>query len=186
MNSKVKEFLDAAKAQEAKIEAEEAAVKAKERDQILISLGLVDEERSIKVYSDFYRDGYSWDKEEEKYYHISPAPIEVTDEEYAEILKYVKTDDKNKKTVNTKNNDVEVFLMNTNAEGLLLIVSVIILLVSTILLFANFHDILDNVIWLAMFIFSIFSFALILVFIKMSKNLQEIKNKIKNIEKTKE
>ena len=163
MNSKVKEYLDTAKAKE---KAAKEAAKTKERDQLLISLGLIDEEKSKKVYSDVYIDGYSWDEKEKKYYHISQVPIEVTDEEYAEIVKYAKKDNKNNKT-------------KSGVEILLLIASIFLIISIVSFLFLEWGEAL-------VLIFSfIFPFALVLVFIKMSKNLQEIKDKIDAIEKDK-
>ena len=87
MNAKVQEFIDKKKSE---LKEEEL----KKREEHLISLGLVDESKSVEgvVYFDIW-DGSEeckWDEEKQRYVKRSyvPAPIEVTDEEYQEILKY--------------------------------------------------------------------------------------------------
>lgn len=80
MNEKVKEFIDKMK------EAEKV-----EKEELLITLGLA-EPAVVRKYSanrDFIYDKYD---DEKKLYYVdveSLVPIEVTDEEYSEILKYV-------------------------------------------------------------------------------------------------
>lgn len=83
MNAKVQEFIEKMKAEE-----------QKRREEHLISLGLIDEEKSFigKKYFDKW-DGTStchWDNKERKYYKMVEFKdaLEVSDEEYLEILKY--------------------------------------------------------------------------------------------------
>lgn len=68
MNPKVQEILDKKKAEE-----------LQRRNEHLISLGLVDEEKSSSIV---------YDEENQLSYDIENFAIEVTDEEYAEICKY--------------------------------------------------------------------------------------------------
>ena len=82
MHAKVKEFLD-------KKRREEAIAKA----EYLISLGLEDEDKRdvIRKYSSIKSAEFSqYDKEKKMYYCDVELmrPVEVTDEEYKEILKY--------------------------------------------------------------------------------------------------
>lgn len=102
MNVKVQEFINKKKS-----ELQEKEIK--QRNEHLISLGLVDESKSVEgvVYFDVW-DGskdVKWDEEKQKYSKRTyiPAPIEVTDEEYDEILKYAPIDKKDevKKEVET-------------------------------------------------------------------------------------
>ncbi len=87
MNIKIQEFIDRKK-------EEKKASELKKRDEHLISLGLVDESRSTCGIK--YLDNWNgskecqWDDKKGKYYIKTevPAAIEVTDEEYEEILKY--------------------------------------------------------------------------------------------------
>jgi hypothetical protein len=65
----------------------------KKRDSHLISLGLIDKEKSGRIY--YSEDGYSWasgdihlDKEKNEYYKGIDVALDVTDEEYMEICKY--------------------------------------------------------------------------------------------------
>jgi hypothetical protein len=79
MNQKVEEFLTKAKAEETK-QAE------KEKRRILISAGLFEKET---VYGDSYSaECPYYDNEKKKYYGTKKNPVDVTEEEYAEILKY--------------------------------------------------------------------------------------------------
>lgn len=91
MHAKVEEFIKKMKEEE-----------KRKRDEHLISLGLVDETRSIEGFEYFdIWDGTKecvWDEEKNKYCKRSKvnAPIEVTDEEYREILKYAPLKEKKK------------------------------------------------------------------------------------------
>ena len=85
MNPKVEKFLSEmkeSKANEAK----------RRRDEHLISLGLVDESKRIesRKYSQYWSKKYpNYDKYKDMYYSDTeqPLPIEISDEEYEEILK---------------------------------------------------------------------------------------------------
>lgn len=85
MNPKVEKFLSEMK--------ESKANEAKRiRDEHLISLGLVDDEKMIKnrKYSQYWSKKYpNYDKYKDMYYSDTehPLPIEISDEEYEEILK---------------------------------------------------------------------------------------------------
>lgn len=87
MNPKVQEFID-------KMKAEQKEKELKEKKELLISLGLIDEEKSKEevIYSDVrdFSNDWKWDEEKQKYYKKTQVivPVEVTDEEYQEILKY--------------------------------------------------------------------------------------------------
>ena len=87
MNKKVQEFIE-------KMKEIEKAKELKQREEHLISLGLIDEEKTKRgiVYLDNWDGtrGWKFDNEKNKYYKEDyvPAAIEVTDEEYQEILKY--------------------------------------------------------------------------------------------------
>ncbi len=83
MNAKVQEFIEKMKAEE-----------QKRREEHLISLGLIDEEKSFigKKYFDKW-DGTSschFDNQENKYFKEMKIEValDVTEEEYQEILKY--------------------------------------------------------------------------------------------------
>ena len=86
MNAKVQEFIN-------KMKEEQRVKDLKERSEHLISLGLVDEGKSkivTKQYLDNYVYGAKLDGPKNKYYIEGegyPA-IEVTEDEYQEILKY--------------------------------------------------------------------------------------------------
>lgn len=94
MNPKAQEFIN-------KIKEEKKAKELIEKEEHLISLGLIDENRSgiRRVYSETfnYSDFPYYDSKKDLYYKDKETylPIEVTDEEYQEILKYAPI---NKKT----------------------------------------------------------------------------------------
>lgn len=82
MNAKVEEFLNLKKDEE-----------KKRRDEHLVSLGLIDESKTVRgrKYSQYWTAVYEhYDATKDMYYCETDvcAPLEVTDEEYNEILKY--------------------------------------------------------------------------------------------------
>ena len=96
MNPKVEEFIRKAKEQQ---QIEEK----KERDILLISLGLVDETKTIEIveYSATRDEEHKFIDPQKKMFYkkdVFPAPIDVTDEEYNEILKYIPSKDISKNT----------------------------------------------------------------------------------------
>lgn len=79
MNAKVKEFIASAKEQQ-------LAQEKKKKDEILIKLGLYEEEI---ITSDKQEDlSYHFDYDERYWYKKTKKPIELTDKEYEEVLKY--------------------------------------------------------------------------------------------------
>ena len=87
MNPKVEEFIRKAKEQR-------VIEEKKERDALLISLGLVDETKTIEIveYSATRDEEHKFIDPQKKMFYkkdIFPAPIDVSDEEYNEILKYM-------------------------------------------------------------------------------------------------
>ena len=89
MDEKVKQFLDEAKAKEQKATEEAIAKEKKEKNDFLVSLGLIKEKK--REYSDTLAPGFSlWDPEAKKYYADVSIAVDVTEEEYEEIKKYAK------------------------------------------------------------------------------------------------
>lgn len=64
----------------------------KKRTEHLVSLDLVDESKPIKKrnYTNVYQKGYHFDNVKKLYYEevVEYEPIDITDEEYQELLKY--------------------------------------------------------------------------------------------------
>jgi hypothetical protein len=59
------------------------------KNEILIHLGLIDKEKSDREYFPYWvNEKCKWDEEVGKYYIGKNVPLEVSDEEYQEILKY--------------------------------------------------------------------------------------------------
>lgn len=89
------------------IEAMKEKQKEKEREsknEILISLGLVDKKNSHREYYPYrVNEKCKWDEEVEKYYIDKHTPLEVSDEEYKEILKYAQIEGEEEKPKKSTN-----------------------------------------------------------------------------------
>ena len=133
MNPKVQEFID-------KMKAEQKEKELKEKEELLISLGLIDEEKSKKevIYSDVrdFSNDWKWDEEKQKYYKKTQiiVPVEVTNEEYQEILKYVPSKknkveeikpDKETSTADTIKSVAKIFLVLNIIGGLILFIALV-------------------------------------------------------------
>ncbi len=165
MDAKVKEFLDAAKAKE-----------KKERDNHLISLGLIDEGKTQREYSQNYGAGfYQWDEEKKMYYNDKAVPVEVTDEEYEEIKKY------------SSKNAVESVELDNGAESFLKVINIIVLIIGIIatvgLLIAAANSYRGGGVYVlsaaAVLVVSLISWAVVKVVLNMSNNLHKINSKLK-------
>ena len=134
MNPKVQEFID-------KMKAEQNSKELKEMEELLLSLGLVDENKSKEelIYSDVREYGdndWKWDEKENKYCKKIQAklPIKITDEEYQEILKYAPTKkevigeiktEKETPTANTIKSIAKIFLILNIIGGIILFIILI-------------------------------------------------------------
>jgi ATP-dependent Zn protease len=87
MNPQVQEFIN-------RMKEEKQLQEKTTKDELLISLGLIDESKTVikRLYEGVYSftTGCLFDDEKQQYYIQQETyyPIEVTDEEYQEILKY--------------------------------------------------------------------------------------------------
>jgi hypothetical protein len=81
MNEKVKNLIQQ--------EKERLDVSKKQmRDKHLMSLGLIDENKSDRKYQGYFSESAIWDGEKQMYYTGTDYALDVTDEEYDEICKY--------------------------------------------------------------------------------------------------
>ena len=100
MNKMVQEFID-------KKKAEIENNKNKEKRKLLMDLGICEKEYSqSSAWSEEYPD-YEYDQETKEGRYFKKIPINVTDEEYEEILKYCKQSD-NTTPVNKENKVAKV------------------------------------------------------------------------------
>lgn len=167
MDEKVKQFLKEAKSKER--EAFE-----KERDEFLISIGLVDDTKTIRKYSPEYGYPYlEWDMSTRKYFYDSYSAVEVTDEEYKELKKYY-----GKKIKKTKriNNTAEIFLAHVNAIVLIIGILASVILLGAMTLGKGDYLLIASI---GILIISIISWAVIKTFLNISNNLHEINSKLK-------
>ena len=101
MNEKVKEFIDAKKAEETKKHEEEIKKAQAIRKNTLLQLGIYEKVYSPDgKYSEEY-PFYEWDEKEKASKHFKKVLIDVTDEEYEEIKKYteIKEEEKDKNPI---------------------------------------------------------------------------------------
>ena len=175
MNENVKKFIDAAKAAERKrFESE--------RDSLLLSLGLIDPEKTRREYSDYPypTDTHpDLDEEKKKYYRTIVEPLEVSDEEYEQIKQYAP-----KETLSVVSGNSVLGKTSENFLALLSNISLAIgTIVSIVLLFStnNFGGNKGYVVLTAvgLFFISLMSWAAIKVLLNISNNLHEINSKIK-------
>lgn len=166
MDPKVKEFIDSAKSKK----REEFE---KERDAHLISLGLIKE--IVRKYSDAYGGGYyAYDEVQKKYYGEFNVPVNVTDEEYAEIKKI--TEEKSNKDIKIENG-AENFL------GVLNTIFFVIGIIAAIILVCISFDSYDGGIYflsgLGVLLVSFVSWGITKVLLNISNNLHQINSKLK-------
>lgn len=118
MNQRVQEFIN-----QQKIQAEYN--KNMEKAKVLNDLGLYDKEYSENpAWSEEYPD-YEYDQETKEGRYFKKIPINVTDEEYEEILKYCKQSD-NTTPVNKENKVAKV--LTGIAYAIFIIVQFLVLL----------------------------------------------------------
>jgi len=100
MNEKVQAYLEAKREEEKQL----ARQKEKEKQCFLISHGFFEKEYSpTGEYSEDYCE-WEWDEEKQVYKWYRKIPVQVTDEEYAEILRYKANEQKNNSYENNNNN----------------------------------------------------------------------------------
>lgn len=139
-----------------------------------MSLGLVDEEKVERKYSDYGNGTYpftKYDEEKGKYYYEKYAPQSISDEEYLEIKRIVEK--KNKEEVN---NSEEKKLDNVNI--IILVICIIgafgLLILGTTLEGGGLFIVAS----IALLLISILNFFTIKVFVKISNNLHRIYKKL--------
>lgn len=171
MDPKVKEFIDSAKSKK----REEFE---KERDAHLISLGLIKEK--VRKYSDAYGGGYyAYDEVQKKYYGEFNVPVNVTDEEYAEIKKI--TEEKPNEDIKIENG-AEKFLAVFNGIFLGIgILASVILLIAAIdgLSYGDDEGVVYLLSSIGVLLVSIISWNITRVLLNISNNLHKINSKLK-------
>lgn len=182
MEPMVKEFIE-------KAQAKEREEFEKERDKVLISLGLISE--TGREYSASRSYPYTkYDADKKAYYCEKKIPVKVTDEEFEIIKKYAESnsepDKSNSEPVNANPEPAEVELDNGAEKflgvinGILLAVSII---ASVILMFLAIDAYRGGEYYfiggLALLLLSLISFASIKVILNISNNLHKINSKLK-------
>jgi hypothetical protein len=99
------------------------ASEKEKRNNHLISIRLIDEGKSSRIYH--AENGDKWDKEKGKWYTENLVALDVTDEEYTEICKYFppsKIDGKSSKIGDGGNDDVKTIKNWVTFMGVTLLV----------------------------------------------------------------
>lgn len=91
----------------------------KGRNDHLISLGLVDESKTVRKYLECYSGYAQFDKERNQYYKEVPAAISVTDDEYAEICKYYPPKQEEYMEITSAENTLSVIATITLIAGII-------------------------------------------------------------------
>jgi hypothetical protein len=175
MNSKVQELIDTERQRL-------ISAKKQDRDNLLISLGLIDEEKTILkeyVHYDPQFPSRKFDEVKKVYYQEIPAPLSITDDEYEELSRYFPEDNK------TSNG-------STSEEGTLNAIAVITLilgLICSLILFFTLALESDRwgtefkmtgfVIALSVMLYTIMTWALLRVISNISINIRQLNNKTK-------
>ncbi len=166
---KIQEFIKAAKTKE----REEFE---KQRDLHLVSLGLVDETKTVKEYSKVYTSQYPiFDQEKNQYYRVVNIPLEVTDEEYEEIKRLTPpVVDKGEELGENKEQLLKV--LNGIMLGVAIIATIVLIITAINAYRIGGYYFLAAV---ALLFISLLNWALVNVLINISNNLHDINSKLK-------
>ena len=183
MDPKVQAFIEAGK----KVEKEQANLEEQAKKfgqtETLISLGIFTLGK-VEYNDECIDENDEWDENKGKWIHQEKIVPDVTDEEYAEILKYAKIQDKNIENDNIGSANDEV-KPDKNAENYLLSWAYASLILAVIVDIAGIILALSQSSWIiflaAIGISSIyyFSWAVLKVLCNISNNLHNINEKVK-------
>lgn len=164
MNEIVKNFIEEARVKERKAYEDE-------RDQLLISLGLVN---TVREYTDRHAPNFlDWDDQEKKFYHSKQIPITITDEEYEEIKKIVKQ--------STSKKEIPTGRVEKRLRKLNDIILVVFILVALVLIMIAFSEADASFILLSilLLLFAFVGWFIIDVYVNISNTLSDINSKLK-------
>ena len=150
------------------------------RDNHLVSIGLIDEEKKRRIYLASYSATAKYDKEKKMSYKEGVGALEVTDEEYAEVCKYFPPGSET---------------LGTSAETTLNVIAVIVLIcgiIGTLICFATIvyvdsgdrytDDVFSYIglaITLGVLLSSLTIWSVLRLFCEIAANVRQIKNKTK-------
>ena len=152
------------------------------RDKHLISLGLIDENRTEREYVDYYSERAKAehakrDRKTGKYYLEKLQALDITDEEYEEICKYFPP----------AFTQIETLKTTTAAENTLNIVAVIVLIcgiIGSLICFYVFavelgEGWLGFIMSIGILLISLITWAILKIVCEIAMNLRQINNKTK-------
>lgn len=169
MNPKVEDLIS-------KKQEEIKQAKQERREKHLIKLGLTAEGTKRK-YMEYYTNSpdCKWDEDKKMYYIGTAVPIEVTDEEYAEICKYYPEEEND----TAKNGTYGAENTLNTIAGIILGLGIIATFISIISVFATGMPFITVLGIIILFLIILGSWALLRCFANISITLKEINARIK-------
>lgn len=183
MDPKVQAFIEAGKKAEKEQELLDEQAKKYGQAETLISLGIFSLGK-VEYTDECLDENDKWDEKKGKWIHQEKIVPDVTDEEYEEILKYAKIQDKDD-IVNNAKLGIDDVKTNKNAENYLSALSVSSLILAIAVDIVGIVLALSQSSWtifvVAIGISSIYYFgwAILKVLCNISNNLHSINGKIK-------
>lgn len=181
MNNKIQELIDE------KRERLESSKQA-QRDKHLIKLGLIDEEKSNREYSDAYSHIHPYyDSEKKKHYREVKVALNITEQEYEELCKYFPPDSKNintsdsyENTLNSHENTLNIMANITLGVGILCTIILSFSIMYTDVPYGKSElDLTGFAVTISVLLTTIISWALLRVISSISTNVRELNHKTK-------
>lgn len=175
MDKRVQEVIERCK-------SEKRAKYEKERDVLLLSLGLYADEKAVREYSPYTydpdRDKYPYyDKEKGEYYRVTSGPMEISDEDYEELRKHVVVESMLK-----PEDEVDDYVPGSGVLSGLSVVWLVCCIIAAIVLciiaFSE-YDFIYFAIALGVLLAGLESRSIVKVFIELSRDIRYIRRKMK-------
>lgn len=175
MNSKVQELIDSKRQRL-------ISAKKQERDKLVISLGLIDEEKTNRkefVYYDPQFSSRKFDEVKKVYYQEVPAPLSITDEEYEELLRYFPEEKEQPDQNTTEEVTLNVIAVITLIIGLICSVILFFTLALEADRWGTEFKLIGFVVAISVMLYTILTWALLRVIARISTNIRELNLKSK-------
>lgn len=175
MNSKVQELIDSKRQRL-------ISAKKQERDNFLISLGLIDEEKTMRkefVHYDPQFSSRKFDEVKKVYYQEVPAPLSITDEEYEELLRYFPKEKEEPDESTSEEVTLNIIAVITLILGLICSVILFFTLALETDRWGTEFKLTGFVVAISVMLYTILTWALLRVIARISTNIRELNHKSK-------
>ena len=156
------------------------SAKKQERDNILISLGLIDEEKFIRKDYNHYDPKFpsrKFDETRKVYFDEVPAPMSVTEEEYEELCRYFPKEIKQFEGSTSEENTLNVIAVITLILGLICSLILFFTIAFETDRWGTEFNITGFAIALSVMLYTILTWALLRVISNISINIRELNDK---------